>query len=105
LLNKAGVEEASMDENPKAVLVRISGRVQGVSFRVWTRARAEEFGLTGWVRNEDDGSVRALIAGPDTAVSAMLREFWKGPPGASVVAVEAEAASPERTPLGFRISA
>ncbi|WP_028745940.1 acylphosphatase [Rhizobium mesoamericanum] len=93
-----------MEENPKAVLVRISGRVQGVSFRVWTRARAEDFGLSGWVRNEDDGSVRALIVGPEGAVSAMLKEFWKGPPGASVSAVEAEPASQETTPSGFRIS-
>ncbi|MDQ0564027.1 acylphosphatase [Rhizobium mesoamericanum] len=93
-----------MEENPKAVLVRISGRVQGVSFRVWTRARAEEFGLSGWVRNEDDGSVRALIVGPEGAVSAMLKEFWKGPPGASVSAVVAEPAFQETTPFGFRIS-
>lgn len=94
-----------MAENPKAVMVRISGRVQGVSFRVWTRARAEEFGLVGWVRNEDDGSVKALIVGPETAVAVMLKEFWKGPPGASVVAVEVEVASPEAIPRGFRIKA
>ncbi|WP_431322858.1 acylphosphatase [Rhizobium sp. YTU87027] len=94
-----------MGEGSKAVLVRISGRVQGVSFRVWTRARAEEFGLAGWVRNEDDGSVTALIAGPQTAVSAMLKEFWKGPPGASVVTVETEAASLAKPPSGFRITA
>ena len=94
-----------MGENSKAVRVRISGLVQGVSFRVWTRFRAEEFGLAGWVRNETDGSVTALIAGPETAVLAMLKEFWKGPPGASVQAVEAEPVSPESVPSGFRITA
>ncbi|OWW00445.1 acylphosphatase [Rhizobium sp. R693] len=93
-----------MDEDSKAVLVRISGRVQGVSFRVWTRARARELGLAGWVRNEGDGSVSALIAGPETAVSAMLKEFWKGPPGASVVAVEAQTASLAKAPSGFQIT-
>ncbi|MBB3393776.1 MULTISPECIES: acylphosphatase [unclassified Rhizobium] len=94
-----------MGKDRKAVLVRISGRVQGVSFRVWTRARAEQLGLVGWVRNEDDGTVKALIAGPQTAVSAMLKEFWKGPPGASVVAVEVEVASPAAIPSGFQITA
>ncbi|OWW05430.1 acylphosphatase [Rhizobium sp. R72] len=94
-----------MDDDPKAMLVRISGRVQGVSFRVWTRARAEALGLAGWVRNEDDGSVSALIAGQDAAVSAMLKEFWQGPPGASVVAVEVHAASLNTVPAGFQITA
>lgn len=94
-----------MGKDRTAALVRISGRVQGVSFRVWTRARAEQLGLVGWVRNEDDGSVKALIAGPQTGVSAMLKEFWKGPPGALVVAVEVEVASPEAMPSGFQITA
>ena len=47
-----------------AVRVRITGRVQGVYFRGWTRDEAARLGLDGWVRNEADGSVTALIAGP-----------------------------------------
>jgi acylphosphatase len=47
----------------RAALVRISGRVQGVSFRFWTRQEAERLNLNGWVRNEPDGSVQALVAG------------------------------------------
>jgi acylphosphatase len=45
---------------PSEQRARISGRVQGVSYRVWARGE----GLTGWVRNESDGSVSALIAAP-----------------------------------------
>ncbi|RDJ05577.1 acylphosphatase [Rhizobium grahamii] len=94
-----------MDTDSKVVKVRISGRVQGVSFRVWTRKRARRLGLKGWVRNEDDGSVMALIAGEESAVSSMLKDFWKGPPGASVDAVNVETTWPESLPDGFEITA
>jgi len=50
--------EMVVTDDRKAVLVRITGRVQGVGFRVWTRQQAQRLGLTGWVCNEDDGSVR-----------------------------------------------
>ena len=80
-----------MDED-MALRVRVSGRVQGVWFRAWTRARAEELGLRGWVRNEADGSVSALIAGPGAAVAEMLRDLHKGPDAALVASVETTAA-------------
>jgi acylphosphatase len=90
--------------NGKALLVSISGRVQGVSFRFWTQNEAERLGLNGWVRNEPDGSVTALIAGPDAAVAAMLDAFWQGPRGAVVSDVVAEAADAGDAPAGFRIT-
>ncbi|WP_162273451.1 acylphosphatase [Sinorhizobium glycinis] len=93
-----------MPEDRKTALVRITGRVQGVCFRVWTRDEAERLGLTGWVRNESDGSVTALIAGPAAAVDTMLGRFWKGPPGASVNDVASEDASSIEAPTGFRIT-
>jgi acylphosphatase len=88
----------------KAMLVRISGRVQGVSFRVWTLREAERLGLDGWVRNEPDGSVGALIAGSDEAVATMLERLWQGPRGAAVTDVRAEAAGIAVAPAGFRIT-
>lgn len=93
-----------MDEERKAALVRITGRVQGVCFRAWTCDEAKRLGLTGWVRNESDGSVTALIAGPQSAVDTMLSRFWQGPPGASVVDVAIEEASSIEAPEGFRIT-
>jgi acylphosphatase len=101
---EAGHVETSMAEDRRAALVRITGRVQGVCFRAWTRDEAERLGLDGWVRNESDGSVTALIAGPDTAVSTMLNRFWKGPPGASVSDVASEDAASIHAPAGFRIT-
>lgn len=93
-----------MQNERKAVLVRISGRVQGVSFRIWTRDEAERLGLSGWVRNEPDGSVKALVAGPEAAVSTMLARLRKGPPGAIVSDVVSESADPDQASAGFRIT-
>ncbi|WFU01524.1 acylphosphatase [Rhizobium sp. CB3171] len=93
-----------MSDDYEATLVRITGRVQGVSFRVWTRNEASRLGLTGWVRNESDGSVLALIAGSDTAISTMIERFWHGPAGASVSSVEKQPTTLAEMPTGFRIT-
>lgn len=71
---------------------------------MWTRDEALRLGLTGWVRNEGDGSVAALIAGPDTAVSTMIERFGRGPAGASVSGVETEPTQFEKMPTDFRIT-
>ena len=96
--------EIAMRAGHKATIVRISGRVQGVSFRVWTRAEAIKLGLTGWVRNEGDGSVTALIAGSDAAVSALMKKLWIGPSGASVSNVTFEVVDLDEEPTSFRIT-
>ncbi len=54
------------------LLVRFSGRVQGVGFRMTAQAVARDLGLTGWVRNESDGSVLMQIQGPEDAVARCL---------------------------------
>jgi acylphosphatase len=92
-----------MEDGRKAVRVRLRGRVQGVSFRVWTRTEAERLGLSGWVRNEEDGSVTALIVGAEGAVSTMLDRLWKGPTGASVSSVTSQDVDADQEPNGFRI--
>lgn len=82
--------------------VRVTGRVQGVGFRAWTARRARALGLDGWVRNEPDGSVAALIAGPPDAVATMLGDLHRGPPAAWVDRVETVPAAPPRLP-GFTV--
>ena len=52
--------------------VRFTGRVQGVGFRMTARAVARDLGLTGWVRNESDGSVLMQVQGPEDAVTSCL---------------------------------
>jgi len=83
--------------------VRISGRVQGVFFRAWARDEAERLGLDGWVRNEHDGSVTALIAGSSESVEAMIGLLQRGPPEARVAKVAAEEADPAEVSSGFHV--
>lgn len=71
-----------------AVRTVVSGRVQGVGFRYWTRRKAEALGLTGWVRNRHDGTVEALFTGPEAAVAEMLTAIRRGPRLADVTGVE-----------------
>lgn len=86
----------------KATQIRVTGRVQGVNYRAWTRAEALSLGLHGWVRNCDDGSVRALVAGPAPAVDELLRRMHDGPGAATVTDVSHQAAAaPDGT--GFEI--
>jgi acylphosphatase len=68
--------------------VWISGVVQGVFFRQATRRRAQELGLTGWVRNLPDGRVEAVFRGSTEAVQAILEWCHEGPPSATVERVE-----------------
>lgn len=57
----------------------ISGRVQGVFFRVETQRAAERFGVCGWVRNRPDGTVEAVFEGEHQAVDAILAWCKEGP--------------------------
>ncbi len=66
----------------------VSGRVQGVGFRVGARTQAWALGLTGWVRNRDDGAVELLACGEDSALEAMQVWLRSGPALAAVTAVE-----------------
>ena len=71
----------------------VKGRVQGVGFRWWTRARALELGLVGTATNLDDGRVEVVAEGPEQACRALL-ELLPGGPGQ--VAFVAERWGPAR---------
>jgi acylphosphatase len=70
--------------------VRITGRVQGVGFRNFTQMRARQLGVTGWVRNESDGSVRLEAEGPRGALEELLEAVHDGPRMAVVDTVDAD---------------
>ena len=64
--------------------LRISGRVQGVGFRMYMERKARQFSVTGWVRNRRDGSVEAVVQGTPEAVEAMIAWARRGPSSAVV---------------------
>ncbi|KQW48005.1 acylphosphatase [Nocardioides sp. Root1257] len=63
----------------RAVRAVVTGRVQGVSFRAYAEQEARRVGVTGWVRNEPDGSVAAHVEGDDEAVDALVAWLRHGP--------------------------
>ena len=72
----------------------ISGRVQGVWFRASTKDKAEQLGITGWVRNTFDGNVEAVFEGEEEIIRKMLDWCHQGPPLAEVKNVEVKKESP-----------
>lgn len=81
----------------------ISGRVQGVWYRHFTREQAEANGLTGWVRNLPDGRVEALLCGEEKAVRHVEAWLNRGPELANVAEVASTEAAFDDSLTGFRI--
>ena len=75
-------------KNNKAVRAIISGRVQGVCFRMETERAAQRFCVNGWVRNKRDGTVEALFEGDSGDVDDIIKWCKTGPPMASVTRVD-----------------
>jgi acylphosphatase len=77
----------------RRVIVR--GRVQGVFFRDTLRRMAESRGVSGWVRNNPDGTVEAVFEGEPDRVYSMIRVANEGPRGARVERVEVHEEEPQ----------
>ncbi|WP_101067617.1 acylphosphatase [Roseovarius salinarum] len=92
-----------MSEQTSAVHARVTGQVQGVSFRAWTQATAEGLGLGGWVRNTDDGAVEAVFRGPSDRVQQMTDLLYEGPAAAAVTQVELDPVEAVDEAPGFEI--
>jgi acylphosphatase len=71
----------------------ISGQVQGVGFRYALADEARARNLRGWVRNRRDGSVEAVVAGPEGDVEAVIAWARHGPPAAQVTRIAVEPAA------------
>jgi acylphosphatase len=66
----------------------VYGRVQGVAFRAHAEDEARRLGVTGWVANQRDGSVRVEAEGTDAALHSLESWLHKGPPAAAVTKVD-----------------
>jgi len=82
----------------------VSGRVQGVFFRMETKRAADRCGVCGWVRNLKDGSVEAVFEGQPDRVDAILDWCRQGPPQADVIDVAVTRAAYPGEFKGFNIS-
>lgn len=72
----------------KHLNITVRGRVQGVSFRMSTKAVADQIGIKGFIKNEPDGSVYIEAEGDDFSIPLFLDWCHEGPQGAGVTAVE-----------------
>jgi acylphosphatase len=73
----------------------VHGGVQGVFFRDSTRQRARQRGVSGWVRNNPDGTVEAVFEGEPEAVERLVAYCREGPRGADVASVDVSEEEPE----------
>ncbi|HEY7878251.1 MAG TPA: acylphosphatase [Gemmatimonadaceae bacterium] len=75
------------------VRLHVRGAVQGVGFRWFVRDAAHRLGISGWVRNHEDGSVEIAADGSEGSIERFVDDVTRGPRGASVASVA-------RDPLG-----
>ena len=88
----------------KRVHLVVRGRVQGVNFRFAAADAARRFGLTGRVRNTEEGAVEAVAEGDDDAVERFVSWCRRGPPSARVEDVEVRLLGGERRYRDFKVT-
>ena len=88
----------------EALRINVTGTVQGVGFRYSTQQKASRLGLTGWVRNERDGSVEIYCEGSAGKIAALLDWLDAGGPSFSRISrVEQYRAEPKGTFSRFSV--
>ena len=77
----------------KSIKVTVSGKVQGVGFRIYTQRQAQQLGVRGYVRNLANGDVEIMAVGKSERVNALLKWASSGSPSAVVNNLEVEVLS------------
>lgn len=80
----------------------IKGKVQGVFYRASAKDAAEKLGVSGWIRNTEEGAVEVLASGTEEQVQEFIRWCWQGPARAEVKQVVVQEMGDEQF-TGFRI--
>lgn len=83
--------------------ILVSGRVQGVWYRAFTKEAAERHDINGWVKNLDDGRVEALAIGEKEKIADFIDELKKGPKASRVDSIEAKESKTKEMHDSFRI--
>ena len=89
--------------NQTARHIIISGNVQGVFFRKYTKQKADELKLTGWVKNTDDGNVELFAQGDENKIEALIQWCHQGSPKSEVDQVEVKYVNADPTLTQFFI--
>lgn len=88
----------------KSVIAQVRGRVQGVGFRYSSLNEARSLRLSGWVRNESDGSVSVRVEGEQSAVDQFISWLQTGPSFSSVDNVTVSDLNPDDSLGIFRVT-
>ncbi|MCS6875515.1 MAG: acylphosphatase [Aquificaceae bacterium] len=86
-----------------ALRIYVSGIVQGVGYRAFSRRVANSYGLSGYVRNLPDGRVELFVQGDRDVVWSFLKELMDGPPGGRVDSMEVIKEVPRNEERDFTI--
>lgn len=81
----------------------VSGEVQGVGYRYYTQMKAIQFGITGWVRNLQEGGVEILASGPKADLESFVDEVRRGNPFSTVNHIEVHETEKTETYKSFAI--
>ncbi|WP_428234901.1 acylphosphatase [Gracilimonas sp.] len=81
----------------------LSGRVQGVGFRHFTKTKARSLGVKGWVRNLPDGRVEAVFEGDEKLVDQLIEKCKKGPRSAYVQSIDVEEEKSDESYTSFDV--
>ena len=93
----------SLEKTVEARRFVVRGRVQGVGFRWFVEREAHILGISGWVRNNTDGSVEVMAQGTRDQLSGLQSRLREGPRAARVDVVEQAEAKPSAGINSFRI--
>lgn len=67
-----------------AKFIIVKGKVQGVFYRKFTKQKAIELGVKGWVKNSNNGDVEIFAQGDEDTVEQLIAWCWQGSPKANV---------------------
>ena len=87
----------------KAIIAKVTGRVQGVGYRYTAVRVANELGLAGWVRNVPDGSVETRVQGDEQVLEQYVAFLEQGPRGARVRSVDVHPVEPDPSLDAFTV--